>query len=245
VQQEFTDNLIGVKADDEKVFVVNYPDDYHPTTLAGKKVEYTAKVTAVRVKELPEVDDEWAKSLGEEIESVAALRAKLRENMEHQASQEAEHRLRSELMQKLLETHQFEVPQSMVEHQVNYRLESLVRDLMSRGVDPRDQEVNWEGAREEMKVQAEADVRGALLLETIADEEKIDVSEEEIEAEIETVARHAQQPIEQVRSVLTKDGGERSIAGRLRNRKALDLLVANAKVSDAEWTDETRMKDEG
>lgn len=239
VQQAFTDNLLGVKADDEKVFLVSYPETYSSKGLAGKKVEYTAKVTAVRVKELPEVDDEWAKSLGEELDSVAALRTKLRENMEHQSSEEADHRLRADLMQKLLETHQFEVPQSLVDHQVNYRLESLVREMMSRGVDPRDQKVNWESAREEMKTQAESDVRASLLLESIADEEQIDVSKEEIEAEIETIARHAQQPVEQVRSVLTKDGGERSIAGRLRNRKALDLLVENAKVSDAEWSEKS------
>ena len=185
VQQEFTDNLIGVKADDERVFVVSYPEDYNPKTLAGKKVEYTVKVTAVRVKELPDLDDEWARSLGEELDSVAALRNKVRENMENQAQQEADHRLRTDLMQKLLETHQFEVPQSLVERQANYRLESLVRDLMNRGVDPRNQEVNWEGAREEMKTQAEADVRGSLLLESIADEEKIEVSPEAVQRAVE------------------------------------------------------------
>ena len=164
--------------------------------------------------------------------------------MEHQAGQEADHRLRAELMRKLLEGHQFEVPQSLVDHQTNYRLESVVRDMIGRGVDPRNQNVNWEGAREELKVQAEADVRGSLLLERIAEEEKIDVSNEEIEAEIEAIARSSQQPIEQVRSVLTKEGGERSIASRLRNRKALDLLVENARVTDEEWREE-RMKDEG
>ena len=130
-------------------------------------------------------------------------------------------------------------PQSLVDHQTNYRLESVVRDMIGRGVDPRNQNVNWEGAREELKAQAEADVRGSLLLEQIAEEEKIDVSKEEIEAEIETIARSSQQPIEQVRSVLTKEGGERSIANRLRNRKALDLLVENAKVTDEEWSEET------
>ena len=86
VQQEFTDNLIGVKADDEKTFVVDYPADYRPEALAGKKLEYTANVTAVRVKELPEVDDEWARSLGEDFDSVATLKAKVRENMERQAA---------------------------------------------------------------------------------------------------------------------------------------------------------------
>jgi trigger factor len=242
VQQEFTDNLIGTKADDEKTFLVVYPEDYRSPELAGKKVEYTAKVTAVRVKELPEVDDEWAGSLGEEFDSVATLRTKIRENMERQAVREADHRLRADLMQKLLDRHEFEVPHSLVEHQTSYRLESVVRDMIGRGVDPRNQNVNWEGAREELRAQAEADVRGSLLLEQIAQEEKIDVSSEEIEAEIQAIADSSKQPIEQVRSVLTMEGGERSIASRLRNRKALDLLVENARVKDEEWREK---KDEG
>ena len=242
VQQEFTDNLIGVKADDEKTFTVSYPEDFSSKGLAGKRVEYTAKVSAVRLKELPELDDEWARSLGEDFDSVAMLKTKIREDMEKRSGLEADHRLRADLMRKLLEGTQFEVPQSLVDHQTNRRLESVVRDMIERGVDPRNQEMNWEGAREELKAQAEADVRGSLLLERIAEEEKIDVADEEVEAEIEAIARGTKQSIEQVRSVLTKEGGERSIANRLRNRKALDLLVENARVVDEEWREE---KDEG
>src|SRR6266550_1200414 len=244
VQQEFTDNLLGVTADDEKIFVVDYPADFSSKGLAGKKVEYTATVTAVRVKELPEADDEWAKSLSEDFDSVATLREKIREDMEKRAGQEADHRLRAELMRKLLDGHQFEVPQSLIDHQTNYRMETAVRDMIGRGIDPRTQEINWEGAREELKGQAEEDVRGSMLLERIAEEEKIAVSDDEIEAEIHAIAEGSKQPIEQVRSVLTKDGGERSIANRLRNRKALDLLVENAQVIDEEWHEE-RMKAEG
>lgn len=235
VQPEFTENLIGVKPDDEKTFVVDYPGDFSGEALAGRKVEYNARVTAVRKKELPEADDEWASSLGEDIDSVATLRTKLRENLQQQATDEADHRLRSELMDKLLAGHQFEVPESLVEHQTNFRMERIMRDMMQRGVDPRTQNLNWQGARDEMKAQAEQDVRSSLLLEQIADEEKLDASPEEIEAEIQATARASQQPIEQVRSVLTKDGGERSIANRLRNRKALDLLVENARITDEEW----------
>jgi len=244
VQKEFTDNLIGVTADDERTFVVDYPEDFSSKGLAGKKVEYRATVTAVRVKELPEADDEWAKSLSEDFDSVATLRGKIREDLEKRAGQEADHRLRAELMRKLLEGHQFEVPQSLIDHQTNYRMETAVRDMIGRGIDPRTQEINWEGAREELKGQAEEDVRGSMLLERIAEEEKIGVSDEEIEAEIRAIAEGSKQPIEQVRSVLTKEGGERSIANRLRNRKALDLLVENAQVIDEEWPEE-RMKDEG
>jgi trigger factor len=238
VQQEFTDNLMGVKADDEKTFIVDYPEDFSSKGLAGKKVEYTARVTAVRVKELPEVDDEWARSLSEDFDSVATLRAKIRDDLEKRAGQESDHRLRAELMRKLLEGHQFEVPQSLVDHQTSYRLESIVRDMIGRGIDPRAQQINWEGAREELKGQAEDDVRGSMLLERIAEEENIDVSKEEVEAEIQALAISSQQPIEQMRSVLTKEGGERSIANRLRNRKALDFLVENASVTEEPWSEE-------
>ncbi|HKR61493.1 MAG TPA: trigger factor [Pyrinomonadaceae bacterium] len=244
VQQEFTDNLLGVSADAEKTFSVDYPEDFTSKGLAGKKVEYQAKVSAVRRKELPEIDDEWARSLGEEFESVQTLRTKIREDLERRAAADADHHLRSEVMRQLLAAHQFEVPQSFVDQQTNFRMENVVREMIGRGIDPRSQELNWEGAREELKGQAEDDVRGSMLLEHIADAEQIKVSDEEIAAEIETIAQASRQPIEQVRATLTKDGGERSIAHRLRNRKALDLLIENAKVTDEEWQEETAQESE-
>jgi len=237
VQQEFTDNLQNTKPDDTKSFLVTYPEDFTSQGLAGKKVEYQASVTAVRRKELPEVDDEWAKSLGDDFDSVETLRSKIREDLERRSAAESDHRLRAEVMRKLLEAHKFEVPQSLVEHQTSQRLESVVRDMIGRGIDPRSRDVNWEGAREELKVQAEEDVRASMLLEQIAEEEKIEVSNEEVETEIEAIATASRQPKEQVRAALTKDGGERSIAHRLRNRKALDLLIANASVTEEEWSD--------
>jgi trigger factor len=192
----------------------------------------------VRVKELPEVDDEWARSLGDDFDSVKTLRAKIRADLEKRAGAEADNRLLSKLMRKLLDAHQFEVPQSMIQHQTQYRFESIVRDMIGRGIDPRSQELNWEGARAELKTQAEEDVRSSMLLECIAEEEQISVSAEEIETEIDAIARTSKQPKEQVRGVLTKDGGERSIANRLRNRKALDLIRENARVTDEEWIEE-------
>jgi trigger factor len=141
-------------------------------------------------------------------------------------------------MKAVLAEHQFEVPTTLVNHQTNYRLESVIRDMIGRGIDPRSKELNWEGAREELKMQAEEDVRGSLLLERIAEQEKITVSDEEVEAELEAIASASRQPKEQVRAVLTKEGGERSIANRLRNRKALDLLLENARVTEEQWSEE-------
>jgi trigger factor len=238
VQQEFTDNLLGVKPDEERTFTVEYPEDFSSKGLAGRKVEYKAQVTALRRKELPEVDDEWAKSLGDEFDSLATLREKIREDLDKRAAAEADHRLRNDVMRTLLETHKFEVPQTLIEQQTTHHLESVVRDMIGRGIDPRHAELNWEGARNELKEQAEADVRATMLLEQIAEEEKITVPDEEVEAEIDAIVATSRQPKEQARAALTKDGGERSIAARLRNRKALDLLIENALVTEEEWSEE-------
>lgn len=244
VHQEFTDNLLGVRPDDSKTFVVVYPDDHTTPGLAGKKVEYVTEVTAVRRKEVPEVDDEWAKSLGGDFDSVATLRARVHEDLEQRSSTESDRNVRDELIRKLLDAHKFEVPQTLVDQQTNYRLEGVARQMIGRGLDPRDQQINWEGAREELKVQAEEDVRATMLLEKIAEAESISVSNEEVEAEIDAITNASRQPKEQVRAALTKNGGERSIAHRLRNRKALDLLMENASITDGEWTEPKQVEDE-
>ncbi|HEX8177757.1 MAG TPA: trigger factor [Pyrinomonadaceae bacterium] len=244
VQQEFTDNLIGVRADETKTFTVNYPEDFTSKGLAGKQVEYTADVTALRRKVLPEMDEEWVKSLGEEFDSVEALRARVREDLESRSSMESENRLRSDVMRKLVEAHQFDVPETLVEHQTQHRLQTLMREMMGQGVDPRQTEINWEGVREQMKTQAADDVRGSMLLEHIAERENLSVTDEEIEEEINRVAEASRQSPEQVRAALTKQGGATSIADRLRSRKALDLVIENARVTDEEWREEEEAQPE-
>jgi trigger factor len=194
-------------------------------------------VTGVSRKELPEIDDEWVKSLGYDYEDVATLKSKIREDLEMRLKAESERRVRDDLMRKLIDANPFEVPESLIEQQTQSRLQSMVRDMMGRGLDPRNANLDWERAREEMKEPAADDVRATMLLETIAENENITVSDEEIEAEIEALANASQQSKEQVRAALTKSGGERSIAHRLRNRKALDLLIENANITEAEWTE--------
>jgi trigger factor len=236
VLPDFNENLKGTRPDEVKTFTVVYPADYTAQGLAGKTVEYTATVTAVRRKEVPELDDEWVRSLGEEdVDTVGKLRERVQENLSKNAENESEHRLRDEILGKLIGGNRFEVPETLVEYQSNQLLQSTVNDMMRRGVDPRSEELNWDALREVVRARAEEDLRGSLLLERIAEEERIEVSGEEIESEIQRLAEGMKQTAEQVRAALTKQGGERSIADRLRNRKALDLIVENAVVRDAEW----------
>jgi trigger factor len=239
VVQEITDALTGTKPDDEKTFTVDYPADFSAKGLAGKLVEYTVKVNAVRIRELPELDDDWAQSLSEEIESVEQLRTKVRSDLEQQVGNESDNRMRGALIRQLVDAHQFELPERLVEHQTEHRLESVVRDMIGQGIDPRNPELQWDKARESLKEQASFDLRSSLLLERIADDEKIEVSDQEIEDEINAMADASRQSPDQVRAILTKQGGERSIAGRLRNRKALNLLVENARVTEEDWQEET------
>jgi trigger factor len=168
------------------------------------------------------------------------LRTKIREDLEAQALNEAEGRMRADLIRKLVETHEFELPERLVQHQTEHRFESVVRDMIGQGIDPRNPQLDWDKARDSLREQAGYDLRGSLLLERVADEERIEVSDQEIDDEINAVATASRQTPDQVRAILTKQGGERSIAGRLRNRKALDILVANARVTDEEWKEETK-----
>jgi len=153
VVSEITNNLLEAKADDEKTFRVSYPEDFSSKGLAGKNIEYTVKVSAVRIKELPELDDEWAQSLGDEVGSLAELRTKIREDLESQAKNEAEGRMRADLIRKLVESHQFELPERLVQHQTEHRFESVVRDMIGQGIDPRNPQLDWDKARDSLKEQ--------------------------------------------------------------------------------------------
>jgi len=239
VEKTFNENLTGVREDEDKTFVVEYPEDFSSQGLAGKKVEYTAKVIAVRKKTLPEVDDEWAQSLDEEVDSVEKLRERIKENMEKQSKDESDTMLRVQLLNKLIDIHDFEVPSKLVQYQVYQLSESLARDLYQRGIDPRQQPKElWESAMPSLEKQAVRDMRGSFLLEAIADAENIEATQEEIDQEINNIAAISNQPVEQVRATLTKENGERSIADRLRNRKALDFIIENASITEGEWREE-------
>ena len=241
IEQSFTDNLIGVAEDEKKEFTVSYPDDFTSPVLAGKTVHYKAKVKSVGKMELPELDDEWAKSLDEGYESMDDLREKLRADLETASEAEADNRLRSDLIAKIIENHPFEVPNALIDLQAKNLLNNFGQDLAQRGVDLQKVEKDFiEMAYMQMREQAERDVRGAMLLEKIAEKEEAEVSGDEIAEEIERIAEYYQATVEDVRASLTQQGGEEGIANSLRTRKAVEALRENAKVTDGEWVDETQ-----
>ncbi|MGI8467417.1 MAG: trigger factor [Pyrinomonadaceae bacterium] len=245
IAKAFTENLTGLSEDDEKEFTVEYPADFASPALAGKTVNYKAKVKSVGKIEMPETDDEWAKSLEEDFESIADLRSKLRGDLELAAKAEADNRVRDELVTKLIEKHDFEVPNTLVEIQARNLLNNFAQDLSKKGVDTKGLDENFvRMAYEQMFGQAERDVRGAMLLEKVAELENVEVSGDEIAAELEQIAKYYGVTAEQVRAQLSQQGGENGIADRLRSRKAVEALVNQSKITDGEWVDPSQGRTE-
>jgi trigger factor len=239
VQPEFNENLTGVKEGDVREFRVSYPEDFTSKGLAGKTLDFTASVVAVRQKELPELDDEFAQQFGEEYQTIQQLRDKVREDLVKSAESEADFRLRDELMDKLLEAYEFPVPDVLVEQQAQDRLRNFIYRLANSGLPPEaSKNINWEERLGEARVMAVRDVRAALVVGRISEREKIRVTSDEIDAEIVQMAAGMRMLPAQLKARLTKEDELPSIENRLRYNKVIDLLVAHAKVTVEEATAE-------
>ena len=243
IEESFTNNLVGVREDDEKDFTVKYAEDFSSPLLAGKTLNYKAKIKSVGKMELPDLDDEWAESLDEGYESLEDLRQKLQTDLESVSKADADARVRNDLIAKLIETHAFEVPNALIENQARNLLNNFAQDMQQRGVDLNKVENDFvQMAFAQMQKQAEGDIRGAMLLEKIAELENIEISDEEISKEIEMMAEYYRTSPEEVRASIEKQGGAANIANSLRTRKAVEAIVENAKVTDGEWIDESLPK---
>ena len=239
IEKSFTDNLVGVNADDEKEFTVAYPDDFSSPALAGKTVHYKAKIKSVGRTETPEATDEWAKSLDEGYESIADLRGKLRADLETYANSDADARVRNNAIAKLIEENAFEVPNVLIESQARNLLDNFARDLQQRGVNLKQVQDDFiQMAYSQMRTQAERDVRGAMLLDKVAEAEKIEVAEQEVEDEIAKMAEYYRTTPDELKRSLEKQGGARTVENNLRTRKTIEALIDKAKVTEGPWVDE-------
>ncbi len=221
---EFTANLRGASAGEERTFDVNYPDDAQDKRLAGKTFTYTVKIQAIKQKSLPELNEEFAKQFGE-FASIEELRKRIREQIESDRKHEAEHKAKDKLVDELIRRNDFEVPEALVDQQIDIRLERGLRALAAQGLSAEQmKKMDVPRLRAGQREQAVHDVKASLLLEKVADVENLQVSEEEIEQEVEALAKQTKQTAEAVRSRLTRDGGLDRIRNRIRNEKTLDFL---------------------
>ena len=221
---EFTQNLIGATAGDERTFDVSYPEDISDKRLAGKTFVYQVKVNGIKQKTLPELNDDFAKELGA-FSSLDAVRKQIRENMEAEKRHSTERAAKDKLVADLLKRNDFEVPESLVDRQIDLRLERGLRALAAQGMKMEElKKMDLPRLRAGQRDQAVNDVKSSLLLERIADLEKIQVNDEEMNRELEALAKQSKQTSEAVRARLTEDGGLDRIRMRIRSEKTLDFL---------------------
>jgi trigger factor len=221
---EFTEHLRGTSVGDERTFDVNYPEDAQDQRLAGKTFSYTVKVHGVKQKTRPELNDEFAKQLGE-FSTIDEIRQRIREQIESERQHQAEREAKDKLVGELIRRNDFEVPDALVERQIDIRIERGLRALAAQGLTAEQmKKMDLNRLRGGQREQAVTDVKGALLLERVADEEDIQVSDEELNQEVESLAKHTKQTAEAVRARLTRDGGLDRIRTRIRNEKTIEFL---------------------
>jgi len=223
--QEFSANLRGAAAGEERTFDVTYPQDFSDQRLAGKTFSYTVKVQGIKQKTVPELNDEFAKSLGNNFTGMEEVKKHLRESLDANKRTTAEREAKEKLLSELVKRHDFAVPDAMVEHQVDLRLERGLRALAAQGMRQEDmKKMDMGRLRAGQHAQALHEVKSSLLLEKIADTENIQVGDEELAQEVEALALQMQQPAEAIRARLTRDGALDRIRNRIRNEKTLDYL---------------------
>lgn len=226
--REFSENLRGASVGDVRKFEVSYPADFNDQRLAGKTFEYTVTLKAIKQKQLPELNEEFARQFGE-FKSIDEVKAKIREGMEHEKRHEAERQGKDKLIEELIQRNQFEVPESLVEHQVDIRLERGLRALAAQGMKAEDmRKMDLNRLRAGQHDAAVREVKASLLLERIADKENIQVSDDEIDKEVQALAEQSGQTADSIRARLTKDGAIDRIRSRIRNDKAMDFLYSKS-----------------
>jgi trigger factor len=226
----FDEQLLGLEAPAEKQFTIHYPADYAIAELATTDVQYAVTVKAIKRRVLPALDDEFAKDLGE-FETLDALRARVREDLEHEARHTVERDLRAELMKQLAARLPFEVPASLVEREMDRRVEDFARRLMDQRIDPRQAGIDWGAFRDSQREPAREAVASALVLDEIARRESLEPTDADVQQEIERYAARTGRAAAAVRAGLEKEGGLGRVSAGLRREKAVDFATARATIT--------------
>jgi len=229
----FNEQLEGLSGGDEKSFSVDYPAEYAAKELAGKTVAYELKVHEVKRREVPEIDDEFAKDMGE-FDDLAALRARIHEDLEARQRHEIDGEVRQSLLQKLLIEHPVALPEVLVEQEIRQRLEELARNLVMQGVELEKADLDWKEIRAKQEEPARKAVHARLVLDAVARAENLRVSDEELNERIEHDARQMGQKPAELRQRLEQSGGPEILISQLVREKSLDLIKTFANISTEE-----------
>jgi trigger factor len=228
----FDQELIGLASGASKAFRLRFPDDYSVPGLAGTDADYHVTVHDVRRRVVPALDNEFAKDLGE-YDDLEALRARVRRDLESEGQEAVDRQARTDVLKKLAERVPFPLPGSLIEREVDRRLEEFARRLIDQRIDPRKANIDWAAFRQGQREPAGEAVGSALVLDEVARRDDIGISEADIEAELERYSSRSGMTVAAVRAQLEKEGGlDRLVAG-LRREKALARIMKQVRIVDA------------
>jgi trigger factor len=226
----FDENLKGLEAGASKTFTIHYPEDYAVKEMAGTSVEYSVTVKDVRTRVLPALDDEFAKDVGE-FETLQALRDRVLQDLQREAEAEADRNLRSDLMKELAARVTVDIPESLVERELDRRTEEFARRLMDQNIDPRRANIDWDQFRDSQREASRESVKSALALDEISRRENVTVSEEDVEKDVEKYAERSGLTPAAVRARLEKEGALSRLSAGLRREKTMDFVISQAQVT--------------
>jgi len=223
----FSDHIIGMNKGENKTFSIDLPEDYGDENISGKKADFTLTLNEIKEKVIPELDDEFAKDLGE-YKDIQDLKDKFKESMLERKKQKSEGDIREKIFEILIEKNSFDVPKKMVESQAKNMVTEMQQMFAAQGMNLGDMGQSPEQLIESYKQPAEKQVRSALLLEAIAKKENLDADQSEIEAKYEDLAKQVGQDVAFVKEKVTDD----MIKPQVLEKKALDLIISKANFAD-------------
>jgi trigger factor len=228
----FEEQLVGLETGAEKDVEVTFPEEYHAENLAGKPAVFKVKVHEIKSKELPALDDEFAKDVNDEVETLEELKAQTRTRLEEAKKSEAENNLRDTLVEKAAEGVEVDIPNALIENEISRMMQEFEQRLQMQGMNL-ELYFQFSGQDEaalkaQMQEDAEKRVKYNLTLEAIVKAENIDVSDEDVEAELTKMAEMYNMPVENIKQAL--GGSADGLKEDLKVRKAIDFLVENSKV---------------
>ena len=225
----FDTHVVGLDVGAERTFTVRHPEGGDAPELAGADVEYRIRLQAIHQRVLPDLDDEFARSLGE-YDTVGALRQQVTEDLSAQAERETDRRMRDELLVQLAARLPGEVPEALVARELDRRVERLASQLVAQRVDPRRAGIDWEEFRAAQRNPAVDTVKSTLVLDEIARRESIEATEDDIDRQVERLAARSNRGPAAMRALLEKEGGVAPLAVGLRREKTIEFLLAHATI---------------
>jgi len=226
----FDAEVMGMTVGDSRTFTLTYPADYAVSEMAGTSVGYTVTLKELRRRVVPELDDEFAKDLGEDIDSIDALRGRVRADLEAESKDASDRQLRADLLKQVAKRLPFDVPAALVDREIDRRVEDFARRLMSQQIDPRRANIDWAAFRQGQREPALESVASALVLDQIARRDKVTVTDEDLEQELARYAERTGLTPAAVRARLEQEDGLGRMQVGLRREQTVNAVLSRVQV---------------